>query len=188
MPAFELNRKRTLDESHWPLGGFHADLAIDLELSDPDIPVQAQRRLALQALRRMLREAELEAFEEGDSGEVALEAPRPAEPEPAEEEPQEEEWVKPEELDLRVIKSAHRLLMGIAKHTHTGRPVMASDLVGSIGLSAPTMGRLLRDGEPGYEYLKPFIEVKQEGRTKALKLSPEGKELVAKIGAGEAPR
>ena len=61
------------------------------------------------------------------------------------------------------------------------------DLVGSIGLSAPTLGRLLRDGEPANRYLSPYVIVTPHGRTKALDLTPEGRMLASKIRAGVVP-
>jgi len=89
-------------------------------------------------------------------------------------------------LDLRIVKSAthHRgsRRQGRLRPRRPGRRTR-----GSIGLSAPTIGRLLRDGEPANDYLKQYVTVTPNGRTKALDLTPAGRLLASKIRAGSVP-
>lgn len=173
MPMFEVHHNQVLGESVWPMKGWRARMHIELDFGDTPVPAKAQRRLALQALRDALDEL-------GDEDVQMLQAPSQPAPEPA-------SWAKPEELDLRVIKSAHRIIKEIAKRGSSGRQVLASELVGSIGLSAPTIGRLLREGEQAHDYLRRYVSVTPEGRTKALDLTPDGRVLASKIRAGTVP-
>lgn len=182
MRVFELNRKQVLGEGEWPLRGLHARLDIELDFGDADVPSKAARRIALQALQRLINDADEEEL-------TALSQPmhRTAAVPVETDAPRDGKWEKPDDLDLRVIKSAHRVVQEIARRGASGRAVLAADLVGSIGLSAPTLGRLLREGEPGHGYLQKYVMVAPHGRTKALDLTPEGRVMASKIRAGVVP-
>jgi hypothetical protein len=56
-----------------------------------------------------------------------------------------------------------------------------------MGLSAPTIGRLLRPGDPGNAYLSQYVRIHPDGRTKTLDLTPEGRVLASKIRAEVVP-
>jgi hypothetical protein len=177
MSVLELNRKESLDDADFPLRGFQLHVALRLDVGDTDVPIAAQRRIASRLLGDIaakLHEDDWKALHE--SGEPAED--RPAGP---------ARWEKPVELDLRIVKSAHRLVHEIAKRGERGRVVLASELVSETGLSAPTVGRLLREGDPAYEYLKRFVRVSPHGRTKAIDLTSEGRVLASRIRAGAAP-
>lgn len=171
MPAFELNRKLLLGEAAWPVAGLHARIDIELDVVS-GVPGKAARRLALMHLRELV--AELEEDELTTLSHPLGDAAG------------RDNWDKPD-LDLRVIKSAHRVVSEVAKRGVSGREVLASELVGSIGLSAPTLGRLLRDGEQGFDYLSQFVRVTPSGRTKALDLTADGRLLASQIRAGTVP-
>ncbi len=184
MRVFELNRKQVLGENAWPLKGLHARVDVELDFGDVEVPPKAARRMALLALRELIENAEEEELQ-------TLSRPMHRTGGVPDDERREESeangWEKPEELDLRVVKSAHRVIQEVAKRGMSGRSVLAADLVGAIGLSAPTLGRLLRDGEPANSYLANFIVVTPHGRTKALDLTPHGRMLASKIRAGVVP-
>ncbi len=180
MRVFELNRKQVLGERAWPIKGLHARIDIELDF-DGNVPAKAARRMAMEMLRELIEntdEDELTALSQPMHRTASV---------PEREGSEEEDWSKPEDLDLRVVKSAHRVVQEIAKRGMSGRAVLAADLVGSIGLSAPTLGRLLRDGEPANRYLSDYVIVTPHGRTKALDLTPEGRMLASKIRAGVVP-
>ena len=180
MRVFELHRKQILGESAWPVKAFHARIDIEVEF-DGDVPSKAERRFTMEALRRVLQEA--------DADELVLlsSALHKTAPTPEARDSENGKWNKPDELDLRIVKSAHRVVTEVAKRGASGRAVLASELVGSIGLSAPTIGRLLRGGEAAHDYLAQYVRVAPQGRTKALDLTPEGRMLASKIRAGVVP-
>lgn len=183
MRVFEINRKQVLGESSWPLRSFHARIDIEMDFGDDEVPTKAARRIALETLRDLLEKATAE-----DMSSLSRPMHRTGHvPDPERDEHQERGWSKPADMDLRVVKSAHRVVTEVAKRGVSGRPVLASELVGSIGLSAPTLGRLLRDGEQAYDYLSRYIRVSPNGRTKALDLTPEGRMLASQIRAGTVP-
>lgn len=182
MRVFELNRKQVMGDEAYPLKGLHARLDIELDFGGLDVPASAARRMALEALRELLEDTEASDLQvlsrplhEASRSTVETE------------ESDADGWEKPDDLDLRVVKSAHRVVQEVAKRGVSGRAVLAADLVGSIGLSAPTLGRLLRDGEHAHDYLSRYIRVTPHGRTKALDLTPEGRMLASKIRAGAVP-
>ncbi|MGB1585573.1 MAG: hypothetical protein ACPHID_00820 [Thermoplasmatota archaeon] len=175
MPLYELQSNKVLGESAWPVAGLRARISMDVDFGDADVPPAAQRRFALQALLELVAEADAEDIQ------ILGPAPKTDPPHPP------GSWAKPEDLDLRVIKSAHRIIAEVAKRGSSGRQVLASELVGAIGLSAPTIGRLLREGEEANAYLERYVTVTPSGRTKALDLTPEGRVLASKIRAGAVP-
>ncbi len=181
MRVFELNRKQVLGERAWPLKGLHARIDIELDL-DGNVPAKAARRMAMEMLRELVENTDEDEL-------TALSQPmhRTAAVPEGEGGGDDEDWSKPDDLDLRVVKSAHRVVQEISKRGMSGRAVLAADLVGSIGLSAPTLGRLLRDGEPANRYLADYVIVTPHGRTKALDLTPAGRMLASKIRAGVVP-
>ncbi|MEA3189803.1 MAG: hypothetical protein QOD77_385 [Thermoplasmata archaeon] len=188
MFLFELNRKETRGEGDFPVVGYQAKVAISVDFGGVDVPPKARRRLAAAMLREMMEgldEEELVAA----SPAAALHAPEPTQSLIQAQEPirRHDTWAQPNGLDLRIVKSAHRIIQEVAEKGVTGRVVLASELVGSIGLSAPTIGRLLREGEPANDYLKQFVMVTPTGRTKALDLTPAGRLLASKIRAGSVP-
>ena len=176
MGLYELHRKESCDEAEWPLRSVKVRVSAEADFGGNAVPGPAQRRAILQALRRALENAE-----EGDV--TILSNPITAFTQKKE----ANSWEKPHDLDLRVIKSAHRIVNEVARRSQSGRVVLASELVGSIGLSAPTIGRLLRDGEKANDYLSQYVVVSSHGRTKALDLTPEGRLLASKIRAGVVP-
>ncbi len=180
MRVFELNRKQLLGESAFPVKAFHARIDIEMDFAGIDVPAKAARRLALEHLRTLIENADEEELQPLTQA-MHRTGATPEAPE------QEQDWEKPDDLDLRVVKSAHRVIQEVARRGASGRAVLAADLVGSIGLSAPTLGRLLRDGEPAHDYLAPYVIVTPHGRTKALDLTPEGRVLASKIRAGVVP-
>lgn len=186
MRPFVLNRKETLGEEDYPLRGFHARVQVAMDLRDAPVPAKAQRRIALRLLRELVEEArpiDLSPLRHAMSQPAA----RRGGDEADEPEGEPEEWDQPGDVDLRLVKSAHRVIQEVARRAQTGRLIMASDLIGASGLSAPTIGRLLREGDPAFEYLQKYVHVSQQGRTKALDLTREGRLLASKIRAGVVP-
>lgn len=181
MHLFEVKRKEAVGEEDFPLLGYTSTITLGVDFGDVEVPPRAARRIAFNVLREIadtLCEDDVHVKEEGEAPDVNdLPVVRR----------NGDTWRKPDGLDMRVIKSAHRVVMEVAKRGVGGRAVLASDLVGSIGLSAPTVGRLLKDGDPGYDYLKPYVTVTPHGRTKAVDLTPEGRILASKIRAGSVP-
>jgi hypothetical protein len=191
MRVFELNRKQVLAEAAFPVRGIHARIDIEMDFGGLDVPPKAARRLALEAVRKILEtatEEDLTALSQPMHRTAAVPEQEAIISFTSEgEEKRVDSWTKPEALDLRVIKSAHRVIQEVSRRGTNGRAVLAADLVGSIGLSAPTLGRLLRKGESANEYLKNYIVVSPHGRTKALDLTPDGRVLASKIRAGVVP-
>lgn len=164
MRLVELRREGRLGEG--PVRSFQARLSLLLE---GEVPPGTERELALEILRRLADGASPGDFDVAPEGSPSG------------------SWEKPVDLDLRVVKSAHRLVQEVARRSDRGRAVLASDLILDGGLSAPTIGRLLREGNPGADYLARFVHISQHGRTKAIDLTPEGRVLASRIRAGVAP-
>lgn len=189
----ELNRTRSVNEADWPLRSYQAHLSIALDFGPHDVPPAAQRRIALRLLRRLLEETEERDLVLGEGSlRVPLTQPALAEslppeaplpPEPAE--ATAPEWDRPG-LDLRIVKSAHKVVQEVERRGVGGRAVLASELTGA-GLSAPTLGRLLREGSTANTYLRRYVRIIPHGRTKALDLTPAGRVLASRIRAGAAP-
>lgn len=194
MPSFLLERTETLGDDEFPATLVSVRLQLDLGLGTHDVPQAAQRRIAWRLLRELVadiqpEELHLEGLPEtvgngtlgshgngnGNGHGHAL-APISV-----------SDWNKPGELDMRIVKSAHRMVLEVAQRGASGRSVLASELVGAVGLSAPTVGRLLKDGESANEYLRQFVQATPAGRTKALDLTPKGRLLASKIRAGTVP-
>jgi hypothetical protein len=178
MMLLELNRKQSFNESDFPLLMGQLKVAIHFDFAT-EVPQPAARRMALRWLREVAAEAEDEDFLSlNPSADVEREA-TPAS--------QHGTWVQPAGMDLRVLKSAHRLILEVSKRGESGKAVLASDLGKDSGLSAPTLGRLLREGEPANDYLRQFVAVSPSGRTKGLDLTPAGRLLASRIRAGTIP-
>ncbi len=185
MFLYELNRKETKGEADFPLLGAQLKAAVSLDFGGHEVPPKARRRLAAQVLRELAQSLDEDEL-------VAANAPgHILQTEPTElpdvSNRHTDGWVQPAGLDLRIVKSAHRIVQEVAEKGVSGRIVLASELVGSIGLSAPTIGRLLREGEPANDYLRQYIIANASGRTKALDLTPAGRLLASKIRAGTVP-
>ncbi len=180
MHVYEWETSETLDDSDFPLKGLQMKINVSLDFGAVEVPYRASRKIAARVIREWLADAQPEDLH-------AVAAPQQ---EPTEEEPKERRpgaWDKPDGVDMRVIRSAHRMIQEVSKRGQNGRAVLASELVGLPGLSAPTVGRLLRETEPINDYLKQFILVTPAGRTKAIDLSPSGRVLASKIRAGVVP-
>lgn len=185
MFLYELNRKETKGEADYPLVSAQIKVAVSLDFGAHEVPPKARRRMAAQVLREMASGLDEEEL-------VAANAPgHILQTEPTElpdvSARHANGWVQPAGLDLRIVKSAHRIIQEVAEKGVSGRVVLASELVGSVGLSAPTIGRLLRDGEPANDYLKQYVVAIASGRTKALDLTASGRLLASKIRAGTVP-
>jgi hypothetical protein len=176
MAVFELNINEPLDEEFFPVAGVEMALRLSLEF-ETHVPEMAQRRFALEALKRLVDDLESFDFDVMDDDEAAI---RDAEMETS-------DWAKPGNLDMRVIKSAHRVVQEIAMRGESGRAVTASELVQSGIVSAPTMARLMKPDEESGEYMAPFLLINPAGRTRALDLTPKGRVLASKIRAGVIP-
>ena len=176
MGLYELHRKESYVDADCPLRSLHVRINAEADFGGASVPGPVQRRLIVQALRQILEKT-------GDEDITILSNPIVAFTQRQE----ENGWAKPEDMDLRVIKSAHRIVSEVAKRSQSGRVVLAADLVGAIGLSAPTIGRLLRLGERANDYLSQFVVISPHGRTKALDLTPRGRLMASKIRAGVVP-
>lgn len=178
MPSFLLDRTETLGDDEFPATLVSVHLQLDLGLATPNVPQAAQRRMAWRLLKELIADVQPE--------ELKLEG-LPETMEAGMEPISVSDWSKPGELDMRIIKSAHRMVLEVAQRGASGRSVLASELVGAVGLSAPTVGRLLKDGEAANEYVRQFVQATPAGRTKALDLTPKGRLLASKIRAGTVP-
>ena len=194
MHVFELNRRENLSEADFPMHSAQLKLNLVMDFGGVHVPPPAARRLTLAWLRRILSETEEEdlmALSSAEQDAIVAKAQEPAVRVGTATHTvgagHAASWIQPAGLDLRVVKSAHRIILEVAKRGESGRAVLASELVGAMGLSAPTVGRLLRPGEPGSDYLAQFIRVSPEGRTKAIDLTNEGRLLASKIRAGVVP-
>lgn len=186
MFLYELNRKETKGEADFPVVGVQAKVAVSLDFGGVDVPPRARRKLAAQALRDLIASLDEEELVAATPGQFLTPDPTPL-LQPEQPIRRHDTWVQPSGLDLRIVKSAHRIIAEVAEKGVSGRVVLAAELVGSIGLSAPTIGRLLRDGEPANDYLKQYVTITPNGRTKALDLTPAGRLLASKIRAGSVP-
>lgn len=178
MPSFLLERTESLGDDEYPATLIAIRMQVDLGLATPNMPQAAQRRIAWRLLRETIADVQPEELKLEGLPETA---PEPALPISV------SDWNKPDELDMRIVKSAHRMVLEVAQRGASGRSVLASELVGAVGLSAPTVGRLLKEGEPANDYLRQFIQATPAGRTKALDLTPKGRLLASKIRAGTVP-
>jgi hypothetical protein len=178
MPSFLLDRTESLGDDEFPATLVAVRLQLDLGLATPHVPQAAQRRLAWRLLKDLLADVQPEELQieglpatvEAGMGPISV-----------------SDWNKPGELDMRIVKSAHRMVLEVAQRGASGRSVLASELVGAVGLSAPTVGRLLKDGEAANQYVRQFVQATPAGRTKALDLTPKGRLLASKIRAGTVP-
>lgn len=186
MFLYELTRKETKGEADFPVVGVQARIAISMDFGTVEVPPKARRRLAAQLLRDMMANLDEEELVAANPSQFLT--PDPPLAAVTDVTPRRhDQWLQPSGLDLRIVKSAHRIIAEVAEKGVSGRVVLAAELVGAIGLSAPTIGRLLRDGEPANDYLKQFVTITPTGRTKALDLTPAGRLLASKIRAGSVP-
>jgi hypothetical protein len=184
MPSFLLDRTETLGDDEFPATLVAVRLQLDVGLATHDVPQAAQRRIAWRLLKELVADVQPEELQlEGlpESAEGGNGGGHPMAPISV------SDWNKPGELDMRIVKSAHRMVLEVAQRGASGRSVLASELVGTVGLSAPTVGRLLKDGEAANEYVRQFVQATPAGRTKALDLTPKGRLLASKIRAGTVP-
>ena len=185
MYLYELNRKEALGEANFPLQGYNVKLTVSLDVGQVEVPPKARRHLAAWILRELAESLDEEELVAANAPGFTVQTETPSASELALR--RTDGWMQPDGLDLRIVKSAHRIILEVAERGVSGRVVLASELVGASGLSAPTIGRLLRDGEPANEYLKQYVMVTPNGRTKALDLTPAGRLLASKIRAGSIP-
>jgi hypothetical protein len=185
MFLYELNRKETKSEADFPLTSLHARIAIGLDFGTTEVPPKARRRMAASLLREIANNLDEEELVAASPSQFLTPEPPISIPDVTPR--RHDTWIQPPGLDLRIVKSAHRIIAEVAERGVSGRVVLASELVGSSGLSAPTIGRLLRDGESANDYLKQFVTIVPTGRTKALDLTPAGRLLASKIRAGSVP-
>ena len=178
MPTFLLDRTETLGDDEFPATLVSIRLQIDVGLATPSVPQAAVRRMAWRLLRETIADVQPEELKLEGLPEVVEASVPPI---------SVSDWAKPGELDMRIIKSAHRMVLEVAQRGASGRSVLASELVGAVGLSAPTVGRLLKEGEVANDYLRQFVQATPAGRTKALDLTPKGRLLASKIRAGTVP-
>lgn len=185
MFLYELTRKETLGEANFPLQGYQVKMTISLDTGTVEVPPKARRHLAAWVLGELAESLDEEELVAANAPGFTVQTETPSASELALR--RTDGWVQPDGLDLRIVKSAHRIILEVAERGVSGRIVLASELVGASGLSAPTIGRLLRDGEPANDYLKQYVMVTPSGRTKALDLTPAGRLLASKIRAGSIP-
>jgi hypothetical protein len=178
MATFLLERTESLGDDEFPATLVAVRLQLDVGLATPNVPQAAQRRIAWRLLKELMGDVQPEELQLEGLPEVAEPTIAPI---------SVSDWSKPGELDMRIVKSAHRMVLEVAQRGASGRSVLASELVGAVGLSAPTVGRLLKDGEAANEYLRQFVQATAAGRTKALDLTPKGRLLASKIRAGTVP-
>lgn len=176
MTVYELNVSEPLDEEFYPMAGVELSMKLNVDF-EVHVPEAAGRRMALEALKRLVDDLEAFEFDVMDDEEAAI---REAEAETG-------EWIKPGNLDMRVVKSAHRVVQEIAKRGESGRAVTASELVQSGIVSAPTMARLMKPDEESGSYMEPYLLISPAGRTRALDLTAKGRVLASKIRAGVIP-
>ena len=171
-----------MPDEYYPLRSVDLSVEVEVDLATEDIPEAAKRRLARKALQRIVRDLEGDEFSSHEEG-----PPLKAHIEPLDVSVNPDNWVRPAGIDMRVVKSAHRVVKEVSKRGESGQAVLASELVQDGLVSAPTMSRLLREDEAGGQYLAPFVQVSDAGRTKALDLTPKGRLLASKIRAGVVP-
>lgn len=185
MYLYELARKENLGEANFPLQGYHVKMTISLDVGQVEVPPKARRHLAAWVLQELAESLDEEELVAANAPGYTVQTETPSASELALR--RTDGWIQPDGLDLRIVKSAHRIILEVAERGVSGRVVLASELVGASGLSAPTIGRLLREGEPANDYLKQYVMVTPNGRTKALDLTPAGRLLASKIRAGSIP-
>lgn len=178
MPTFRLERQETLGDDEFPATSVSIRLDMEVGFGNNSLPAAAARRLAWRLLKETI--ADVQAEELTPDG---PQAPRPEVQLPT----SVTDWDKPDGLDMRIVKSAHRMVLEVSQRGQSGRSVLASELVGQVGLSAPTVGRLLKEGEAANDYVRQFIAATPAGRTKALDLTPKGRLLASKLRAGTIP-
>lgn len=178
MPTFRLERQESLGDDEFPATSVSVRLDMEVSLATPALPAAAARRLAWRLLKETIQDIQPEELVPDGPVVQKAEQQLPI---------SVTDWEQPSGLDMRIVKSAHRMVLEVAQRGASGRSVLASELVGSVGLSAPTVGRLLKDGEPANDYLRQFISATPAGRTKALDLTPKGRLLASKIRAGTIP-
>ena len=178
MASFLLERTESLGDDEFPATLIAIRLQLDVGLATPSVPQAAQRRMAWRLLKELMEDIQPE--------ELNLEG-LPETTEPVIAPISVNDWNKPGELDMRIVKSAHRMVLEVAQRGASGRSVLGSELGGAGGVSAPTVGRLLKAGEAANEYVKQFVQATPAGRTKALDLTPKGRLLASKIRAGTVP-
>lgn len=178
MPTFRLERQESLGDDEFPATSVSVRLDMEVSLATPALPAAAARRLAWRLLKETIQDIQPEELVPDGPVAPKVEQQLPV---------SVTDWEQPSGLDMRIVKSAHRMVLEVAQRGASGRSVLASELVGSVGLSAPTVGRLLKDGEPANDYLRQFIAATPAGRTKALDLTPKGRLLASKIRAGTIP-
>jgi hypothetical protein len=164
-------------ERHFPATSVSIRLDMEVGLGSTAMPAGAARKLAWRLLGDIIGDVQAEELvADGEAPVSPVAAPVDV-----------SDWDKPRSLDMRIVKSAHRMVLEVSQRGQSGRSVLASELVGGIGLSAPTVGRLLKEGEAANDYLRQFISATPAGRTKALDLTPKGRLLASKIRAGTIP-
>jgi hypothetical protein len=178
MPTFRLERQESLGDDEFPATSVSIRLDMEISLATPALPAAAARRLAWRLLKETIADVQAEELVADGPNGPPVEETMPI---------SVTDWDKPRGLDMRIVKSAHRMVLEVSQRGQSGRSVLASELVGAVGLSAPTVGRLLKDGEAANDYLRQFILATPAGRTKALDLTPKGRLLASKIRAGTIP-
>lgn len=183
MVRYKLLLSETAAEEDYPLES--VDVAIDVDVQVVDgVPDAASRKLAISALRRIAQQLEGEDLEGDTDGRPLITTPRPPRPPSLN---HDDDWVRPAGIDMRIVKSAHKLVQEVAKRGENGRAVLASELIQEGLVSAPTMSRMLRNDETAGQYLEPFVTITDAGRTKAIDLTAKGRLLASKIRAGTIP-
>jgi hypothetical protein len=175
--TLELNKDQRFSEADFPLVAGQARITLSFDFA-VDVPPAAARRKALRWLRELVADAVDEDLQPGSPRPLSADEPRGA---------QHGNWIQPAGMDLRVLKSAHRLVLEVSRRGQSGKPVLAAELAKEAGLSAPTLGRLLREGEAAHDYLRQFVAITPNGRTKGLDLTPAGRLLASRIRAGTIP-
>ncbi|MCA1819093.1 MAG: hypothetical protein LC620_03415, partial [Halobacteriales archaeon] len=151
MYLYELSRKENLGEANFPLQGYHVKMTISLDMGQVEVPPKARRHLAAWVLQELAESLDEEELVAANAPGYTVQTETPSASELALR--RTDGWIQPDGLDLRIVKSAHRIILEVAERGVSGRVVLASELVGASGLSAPTIGRLLREGEPANDYL-----------------------------------
>lgn len=185
MFLYELNRRENLGEVSFPVLSYQAKVTMAIDCGNIEVPLKARRHLAALMLKDLVDSLDEEELISANAPGFTVQTDTPSPSELALR--RTDGWMQPNGLDLRIIKSAHRMILEIAEKGVSGRIVLAAELVESIGLSPPTISKLLREGEPANDYLKQYVMVTASGRTKALDLTPAGRLLASKIRAGSVP-
>lgn len=187
MAHYRLVISESSSEEDFPLQHLDLEMNVHLDFGGIDVPDPARRRIAVHALKRIIDAIDGDDLEQDGAGRRIPRRPSTRPPARQVEYESGDDWIRPAGIDMRVIKSAHRVVQEIAKRGVNGRAVLASELVQDGLVSAPTMSRLLRDDEVAGQYLSPYLVVSASGRTKALDLTAKGRLLASKIRAGVVP-